>query len=109
MSNKPPDVGDATFEDEVIKAKVPVLVDFWAPWCAPCHIVSPVVEEIAEAMEDQIKVCKVNVDENPIIAQGYAIRAIPTLILFSGGREAARMVGVRPRESIEKEIRAAIK
>lgn len=107
--SKPADVSDASFEDQVIKAEDPVLVDFWAPWCAPCRMVSPLVEEIAEAMRDDIKVCKVNVDENPVVAQNYGIRAIPTLILFSGGREAARMVGVQPREKIEQEIRAAIK
>jgi thioredoxin 1 len=108
MSGKPMDVNDTNFEDQVLKADGPVLVDFWAPWCAPCRIVSPAVEEIAEAMEGSIKVCKVNVDENPAAAQNYSIRAIPTLILFTGGKEAARMVGVRPKDEIEREIRAAI-
>jgi thioredoxin 1 len=109
MSGKLADISDANFEDKVLKADMPVLVDFWAPWCAPCRIVSPAVEEIADAMEGSIRVCKVNVDENPVAAQTYGIRAIPTLIFFSGGREAARMVGVRPKDEIEKEIKAAIK
>ena len=81
----------------------------WAPWCAPCRIVGPVVEEVAESMAGSLKVCKVNVDENPVSAQTYEIRSIPTLIVFSGGNEASRMVGVRPKDEIEKEIKAAIK
>ncbi|MFH1311700.1 MAG: thioredoxin [Candidatus Eisenbacteria bacterium] len=108
MSGKPADINDSDFEDQVLKAEGVVLVDFWAPWCAPCRVVSPVVEEIAESMGDSMKVCKVNVDENPVSSQKYGIRAIPTLIVFKGGDEAARMVGVRPREEIEKEIKAAI-
>ena len=109
MSVKPADVSDTDFEVQVLKAEVPVLVDFWAPWCAPCRMVSAALEEIAEAMEGSIKVCKVNVDENPVAAQNHGIRAIPTLIVFTGGQEAARMVGVHPRDEIEKEIKAAIK
>jgi thioredoxin 1 len=109
MSGKAADVSDAEFESQVLKADCAVLVDFWAPWCAPCRIVSPAVEEVAESMGGSLRVCKVNVDENPISAQNYGIRAIPTLILFQEGHEAVRMVGVRPKEEIEKEIRAAIK
>jgi thioredoxin 1 len=109
MSGKPADINDSNFEDQVLKAEGAVLVDFWAPWCAPCRVVGPVVEEIAESMGDALKVCKMNVDENPVSAQNYGIRAIPTLIVFTGGSEAARIVGVRPKEEIEKEIKAAIK
>jgi len=109
MSSKMLDVTDADFEAQVVKSDTPVLVDFWAPWCAPCRMVSPVVEELAEDMKDAIKVCKVNVDENQVVAQTYDVRAIPTLILFVGGKVAARMVGVRPRADIEKEIQAALK
>jgi thioredoxin 1 len=109
MSTKPVEVTDADFEAQVIKSDKAVLVDFWAPWCAPCRMVGPIVEELAEDMQDTIKVCKVNVDNNPIVAQTYEVRAIPTLILYVGGKPAARLVGVRPRADIEKEIQAALK
>jgi thioredoxin 1 len=109
MALKPIEVSDSDFEDQVIKSDLAVLVDFWAPWCAPCHMVSPIVEELAESMQDQLKVCKVNVDESPIVAQSYGIRAIPTLMLFVKGEESKRIVGVRPKHEIESEIKAAIK
>jgi thioredoxin 1 len=108
MSSEVIEITDASFDEEVIKSDEPVLVDFWAPWCAPCRMVAPIVEELASSHEDNLKVCKLNVDENPAAAQNLGIRAIPTLILFKGGRPAARIVGVRPKEDIEKEIEAAI-
>jgi len=108
MSTKPTDVTDANFEAQVVKSDKPVLVDFWAPWCAPCRMVGPVVEELAEDMKDTIEVCKVNIDDSQAVAQTYDVRAIPTLILFVGGKVAARLVGVRPRADIEKEIQAAL-
>ena len=109
MSNKPVELSDAAFEEQVIKSDQPVLIDFWAPWCAPCSMISPIVEEIAESMKDAVHVYKMNVDENPATAQSYEIRAIPTLILFNNGRVAKRIVGVRPKEEIKKEIETAIK
>jgi thioredoxin 1 len=109
MSGETVDINDADFEDQVIKSDTPVLVDFWAPWCAPCHMVSPIVEDIAGGMKGALKVCKVNVDENQGVAATYDIRAIPTLMLFKQGQVAARMVGVRPRAEIEKEIETALK
>jgi thioredoxin 1 len=108
MSPKLVEISDADFDEHVVKADQPVLVDFWAPWCAPCRMVAPIVEELAESMKDTIKVCKVNVDDNQVTAQTYGIKAIPTLILFKSGQAAARMVGVRPKEEIKKEIEAAI-
>jgi thioredoxin 1 len=108
MGVKPMQVSDSDFESEVVKSEQPVLVDFWAPWCPPCRIVAPVVEELGERMEGRLKVCKVNVDDNPAVTQTYNIRSIPTLILFKDGQAVRRVVGALPREEIEKEIEAGI-
>ena len=86
-------VTDSSFEKEVLESEVPVLVDFWAPWCGPCRMVAPVVDEIAEQYDGKVKVVKVNTDENPSVASTYGIRSIPTLALFRGGREVARQPG----------------
>jgi thioredoxin 1 len=109
MSGKPTDVTDSNFDELVVKSDQPVLVDFWAPWCAPCRMVAPALEDIAEKMKGTVSVCKVNVDESPGVAQTYGIRSIPTLMLFKKGQVAFRIVGVRPQAEIEKEIEAAIK
>ena len=109
MSGKPTTVDDSNFDEQVVKSDQPVLVDFWAPWCAPCLIIAPVLEDIAEKKEGVLRVCKVNVDESPGVAQTYGIRSIPTLMVFKEGQVACRLVGVRPQAEIEKEIEAAIK
>jgi thioredoxin 1 len=109
MSGKPTQVTDVDFDEQVVKSDKPVLVDFWAPWCAPCRMVAPALEAIADRMKDALRVCKVNVDESPGVAQTYGIRSIPTLMLFKQGQVACRMVGVRPQAEIEREIEAAIK
>ena len=99
-------VDETTFESEVLNSEKPVLVDFWAPWCGPCRLVSPVVESIGEAHGDKIGVAKLNTDENQELAMRYSIFSIPTLILFKDGREATRMVGYMPQPVIEERLRA---
>ncbi len=98
------DVTDQEFETEILKSEKPVLVDFWADWCVPCHMVSPVVEEIGIDKAENMKVAKLNVDDNPNTAQQYGVMSIPTLILFVGGEERARVVGAKPKEAILREI-----
>jgi thioredoxin 1 len=95
-----PAVTDTTFKDEVLDSAAPVLVDFWAPWCGPCRMVAPVVEEIAEQFKDTVKVVKLNTDENPNIASQYGIRSIPTLMIFKGGQKVDMVVGAVPKTTL---------
>ena len=90
------------FEQEVLKSDIPVLVDFWAVWCGPCQMVAPVLAEIAEENEGKLKVGKVNVDEQPKLAQQFGIMSIPTMIVFKGGEATAKTVGLQPKEDILK-------
>lgn len=100
MSTKPDEVTDEKFKNEVLDSEMPVLVDFWAPWCGPCRMVAPVVEEIAEQYEGQIKVFKLNTDENPNTASQYGIRSIPTLMIFKGGQRVDMVVGAVPKTTL---------
>ncbi|MGD1715414.1 thioredoxin [Hydrocoleum sp. CS-953] len=93
-------VTDSSFQEEVLNSNLPVLVDFWAPWCGPCRMVGPVVEEIADQYKEQIKVVKVNTDENPNIASQYGIRSIPTLMIFKGGQRVDMVVGAVPKTTL---------
>lgn len=93
-------VTDTTFKQEVIESETPVLVDFWAPWCGPCRMVAPVVDEIAEQFSGQVKVVKVNTDENPSVASQYGIRSIPTLMIFKGGQRVDMVVGAVPKTTL---------
>ena len=101
-------VTDNSFEQDVLKSDLPVLVDFWAPWCAPCRFVGPVVEEIAGEYDGKIKVGKVNTDDNPNRANSLGIRGIPTLIVFKDGVEAGRVVGAVPKAQLTEMIDKAI-
>jgi thioredoxin 1 len=98
------DVTDQDFDERVLKAPRPVLVDFWAEWCVPCHMVSPVVEEIGRDKGEALQVAKLNIDENPEITRRFGVMSIPTLMLFKEGAEAARVVGARGKDALLKEI-----
>jgi thioredoxin 1 len=93
-------VTDASFKEEVLESDVPVLVDFWAPWCGPCRMVAPVVDEIAEQYAGQVKVVKLNTDENPNVASQYGIRSIPTLMIFKNGQRVDMVVGAVPKTTL---------
>ena len=97
-------VSDSNFEDEIIKSEIPVIVDFWAPWCGPCHMVSPVVEELAQQYDGKFKVAKMNVDENVETPTRYGIRAIPTLLVFKDGELKDTIVGAVGKANIEKSM-----
>jgi thioredoxin 1 len=107
MAGNITDVSDANFQAEVLESETPVLVDFWAPWCGPCRLVSPILEEI-DADRDDLRVVKMNVDDNQQTAANFGILAIPTMILFRNGAEAKRIQGAMPRKRIEAELQPAL-
>ncbi len=104
MSERAKEVTDNSFETEVLQANKPVLVDFWAEWCGPCRMLAPVIEAVAEQYSASALVVKLNVDENPVSAANYGIKGIPTMILFNGGKEVERIVGLAGKESIGRLI-----
>jgi thioredoxin 1 len=104
MSEHVNEVSDGSFEKEVLQSDRPVLVDFWAAWCAPCRMLAPTVEAVAEKYSSSASVVKLNVDENPAVSQRYGIKGIPTLILFKGGKEEERVVGATSKEAISRMI-----
>ncbi len=98
------EVSDSNWESEVLQSDRPVLVDFWAAWCAPCRMLAPTVDAVAEKYSTNARVVKLNVDDNPAISQRYGIKGIPTLILFKGGKEEERVVGATSKEAISRMI-----
>jgi thioredoxin 1 len=104
MSEHVTEVNDANFEQEVLQSDQPVLVDFWAAWCAPCRMLTPTVEAVAEKYAGNARVVKINVDENSAVSQRFGIKGIPTLILFKGGKEEERVVGATSKDAISRMI-----
>ena len=98
------EVTEATFDAEVLKSETPVLVDFWAEWCGPCHAVSPVLEKIAEERPDELKLVKVNIDEEQGLSMRYGVMSIPTMILFKNGEPAAAAIGAQPKSALERTL-----
>ncbi|SHJ23678.1 thioredoxin [Lutispora thermophila] len=104
MNKKVNIVNESTFEQEVLNSDKPVLVDFWAAWCGPCRMVSPIIDELAEEYDGKLKVVKVNVDENPKLASEFEIMSIPSVFLFKNGKKVDGLIGVRPKQMFESMI-----
>ncbi|MBE0596169.1 MAG: thioredoxin TrxA [Desulfuromonadales bacterium] len=107
-SDKVVQLSDDSFDQEVLKSSIPVLVDFWASWCAPCKAISPVVDGLADEYDGKVKVAKLNVDENPATPGQYGVRGIPTLILFKNGKVVDQVVGAVPKNQLEGLIKKAL-
>jgi thioredoxin 1 len=97
-------VTESSFDQEVIQSDKPVIVDFWAEWCGPCHAVAPVLDKIADERGDELRLVKVNIDEEPALAQRYGVVSIPTIVLFKNGEPAAAAVGAQPKGAIERSL-----
>ncbi len=106
--SKPQNVSDNEWNDEVLSSDTPVLVDFWAPWCGPCRMVAPVVDELAEEYDGKVKFVKLNTDDNIETASKYGIRSIPTIMVFKGGEAVEQVVGFRPKSELKKSLDKAL-
>jgi thioredoxin 1 len=102
------DINDQNFESEVIKSEIPVVVDFWAPWCGPCRMIAPVTEKLSEEYASKVKFCKLNVDENPEMAQKYRVMSIPLLLMFKDGEQVDGILGAVPEAMIQPKIEALL-
>jgi thioredoxin 2 len=104
VDHKPVTVTDATFSAEVERSPLPVVLDMWAPWCGPCRMITPMIEELATEMAGRLRFAKLNVDENPATAARFNVRSIPTILVFKGGREVDRIVGVQPKSAMAQRL-----
>jgi thioredoxin 1 len=102
------DITDENFEDEVLKSDIPVVVDFWAPWCGPCHRIAPIMEKLSKEFEGKLKFCKLQADENPRMANRYKVMSIPLVLLFRGGQKVDESLGVVPESLIRTKIQALL-
>ena len=104
MNSTVTEISDAEFESEVLASDVPVLVEFWAPWCGPCHQLAPVLAQLADERSGELRVVKINQDENPLVSAEYRVLALPTMLVFDGGEPIAQMVGARAKSAIVREL-----
>lgn len=108
MAGNAVEFSESGFEHEVLNSSVPVLVDMWAAWCAPCRLIAPVVEELAQTYQGKVKIGKLNVDDHPAVAAQYRVMNIPTLLLFKGGKEVDRIIGAQPKEELVRRINTVL-
>lgn len=108
VGTKPATVTDANFAEEVERSPVPVLLDLWAPWCGPCRLISPVIDQLASELAGRVRVAKLNIDDNPMTAQRYNVRSIPALLVLKNGREVDRIVGAQPKSEITRRLESAL-
>ncbi len=106
--SKPITIDDSNFDQVVLQAEIPVLVDFWAPWCRPCLMVAPILDELAEEYSDRVSIARMDVDHNPRTAAKYSIMSIPTLLLFKKGEPVSHIIGFRPKQELKQSLDAAL-
>src|SRR6266852_156221 len=107
--NEPININEASFEKAVLKSPIPVLVDFWAPWCGPCKMIGPIVDELARVRDGRFRVAKLHIDDNPALMHRFGVRAVPTLLFFSGGEMRDQIVGCAPKKTILQKLQPMAK